>query len=54
MRQVVESRTGETHIVQDLSPVFERQISRDDDTFAFVGIGDHVEEQLRIRLAGRT
>ena len=46
-------RAGQPLAAQDLGPVFERQVGGHDQAHALVGCGDHVEQQLRARLAGR-
>jgi len=53
MGEPVEGRAGEPLAPQDLGPVLERQVGGDDETVAFVGRVDDVEQQLGARLTGR-
>ena len=46
VRQAVERRAGQTFAAENLRPVFERKIRRDNEALPFVGRADDVEQQL--------
>jgi hypothetical protein len=49
----VQRRAGEPFAAENLGPVLEGQVRRDDQAIAFVRGGDDVEEQFRPSLARR-
>ena len=52
MGEAVERRAGQALAPEYLGPILERQIGRDDQAVAFVGRGDHIEQEFRPGLAG--
>jgi hypothetical protein len=53
VREPIERRPGKPLAAQDLGLVFERQVGGHDQAVTLVSRSDHVEQQLRARLAGR-
>ena len=50
--QTVECGSCQSFAAEDLGPVLEWQIGRDNQALTFVGRTDHVEQQFRPDLAG--
>ena len=53
MSEAIESGPGQSFAAEHFGPVFERQVRGDNDTVAFVGRADHVEQKFRTKFTGR-
>ncbi len=53
MGESIEHGTGQTFVVEDLGPLLERQVRRNNDAGPLIGLADDVEQQFRSQLAGR-
>lgn len=51
--QAIERRSGKPFAAEDLGPVLERQIGRDDRAEPLVDHGDDIEQQFRVGFGSR-